>query len=266
MKINKFLSEFKKVVPDNLALSFDNVGLLVGDDSSEIKGIYICLDVSDKVLQYVIDNNFNLIISHHPIIFSGIKRFLKNDSLHMKLVKCINNDINVVSYHTNLDAISNGLNDQFIDLLGIKYKKIDILEINKIDNKCGIGRIVDLESSIGICDIVDIVKEKFNINNIRIVSREMNLNVKRICVINGLGNSMIKDCYNKGIDLVITGDITYHTAFDALENSLSLIDMGHFNSENIVYKMAVKHFIKYINGLDVKVCYDDLLEDVYKYV
>lgn len=265
MNIKNFLSKFDEYVPSKLALSFDNVGLLVGDELSNINGIYICLDINEEIIDYVIDRKINTIIAHHPIIFKPIKSITNVDSVGRKLMKCIKNNINVIAYHTNLDAVDSGMNDILVNILDFKCSHIDILNMNDIDSKSGIGRVLYLEEEENVVHIVEKVKSIFNLDKIRFVGTG-NESIRTICVINGSGNSMVKDCFGKGIDLVITGDITYHTAFDALENGVSIIDMGHFNSENIIYMEAMKRFIKnYISG-DIYIHYDTLLKDVYKFL
>lgn len=265
MKIKEFINKFEKIIPNNLALSFDNVGLLIGSEEHEITGIYICLDINDDIIEYVRRKNINTIISHHPIIFNSLKRVVDDKTVSKKIMKCVCYGINVIAYHTNLDAVVNGMNDKLVDMLNFEYKNIEILELNNVDNKCGIGRILNLKKSLDIMFIIDEIKKKFNIDKIKFVDSGNN-EINKVCVINGSGNSMIKNCFDKNIDLVITGDITYHTAFESIENKVSLIDMGHFNSENIVYIEVMKYFIKDIIGEDIRVYYDSLLTDVYKYI
>lgn len=265
MKIKDFIGKFEKIVPNNLALSFDNVGLLIGSEEREITGIYICLDINDDIIEYVRRYNINTIISHHPIIFNSLKQIVNRNSVSKKIIKCISYGINVIAYHTNLDAVINGMNDKLVDILNFEYKSIEILELNSIDSKCGIGRILNLKKSLNIKFIIHDIKKKFKIDKLRFVDSG-NIEINRLCIINGSGNSMIKNCFDRNIDLVITGDITYHTAFESLENNVSLIDMGHFNSENIVYVEVMKSLIEGIVEEDIRVYYDSLLSDVYKYV
>ena len=264
MKIMEFINKLHKIVPENIALSFDNVGLLLGDKDSEITGIYVTLDVNEEVIDYVIKHNINTIIAHHPIIFNSIKKLINSNNVQRKIRKCIANNINVICCHTNLDAIVGGMNDYIVKFLQFNCKEIEILEVNSVDNKCGIGRILTLESPLEYINIVNKIKDLFNIERLRCVNSKKNI-INRICVINGSGNSMVRDCFNKNIDLVITGDITYHTAFDAIENEVNLIDVGHFTSENLIYIEVMKDIL---NKLDVhmNVHYDKLLKEVYTYM
>lgn len=266
MKIKHFLFEFEKFAPHNLALSFDNIGLLVGDFESEITGIYVSLDINDKVIEKVRQLNLNTIVSHHPIIFNPLKQIVNSDVIGGKIIKLLNYGINVISYHTNLDATVDGMNEELVNILGFKYKDLEILEINKISDCCGIGRILNLSSELNIDYIIDQIKIKLNINHLRFIDSGSKHKFSKLCVINGSGNSMVKDCYDRDVDLIITGDVSYHTAFDAIEKGISILDIGHFNSENIIYKNVMQKFINRINGINFKIYYDELLCDVYKYL
>ena len=264
MKIIDLVKSLNKIVPKNIALSFDNVGLLIGDYEDEVKGIYVSLDINNEIINYAIDNNINTIISHHPIIFNPMKEIVNSNNVQNKVRKCISNNINIISFHTNLDAIVGGMNEYLVDFLCFDYKKIEILEINPINSKCGIGRILTLKDPLEYVHVIDKVKGKFNLDKLRCVNSNKNI-IKRICIINGSGNSMVRNCFNKDIDLIITGDITYHTAFDAIENGVNIIDVGHFTSENLIYNNVMKNILYDLN-LNLNIQYDTILKDVYTYM
>ena len=266
MKIKNFLCEFEKFAPKNLALSFDNIGLLIGDLESEINGIYVSLDVNDDVIEKAKQLNLNTIISHHPVVFNALKQIVDSDVNGKKIIKLLKYGINVISYHTNLDATVGGMNEELVNILDFKYKDLEILEINKIDSRCGIGRILNLSSGLNIDYVVERVKTKLNIDNLRFIDSGNGLYFNKLCLINGSGNGIVKDCYDKGLDLIITVDVRYDTAFDAIEKGISILDIGHFNSENIIYKNVIRKFINKIVGIDFKIYYDELLCDVYKYL
>lgn len=264
MTIGELLNKLHNVVPKKIAMSFDNVGLLIGNELEEVKGVYVTLDINEEVIEFVINNKINTIISHHPIIFSPLKQILNSNNVQRKIIKCIENNINVICCHTNLDAVKNGMNDYLIEFLGFEYEKVEILEINELDNNCGIGRILTLKQPMEYLEVIKKVKTVFKVEKLRCVNSNKEI-VNRICLINGSGNSMIKDCFNKNVDVVITGDITYHTAFDSIENQINLIDIGHFTSENEIYLNLMR---KLLNSIDVNknIYFDTLLKEVYTYM
>lgn len=265
MKIIELIQKLEKIMPSYIALSFDNVGLLIGNNNSIVTGIYVALDINSEIIRTMISKGINTIITHHPIIFKPFKDLTYNES-NYKVIECIKNDINVICCHTNLDAIIGGINDELVNILGLSYCESSILESNLSNSKVGIGRILKLKDLLNIDEIIYIIKNKLNIGGIRVVGYEKLKKIRNICIINGSGNSLISYCFNKDIDLVITGDITYHTAFEANENNLSIIDIGHFNSENNAYKSSIRKILKSLNIGSIIIVYDDILKDVFKYM
>lgn len=113
-----------ELAPRRLAESWDNVGLLVGDGRKSVNRIMVCLDAPEWVIEEAVDNNIDMIISHHPIIFSGIKRVNTDTALGRKLINLIKNDISLYCLHTNFDIVSGGLNDIFAGELGFSSSAI----------------------------------------------------------------------------------------------------------------------------------------------
>jgi dinuclear metal center YbgI/SA1388 family protein len=119
MKIKDITAVIEKFAPLPLQESYDNAGLIIGDQDTDVTGALITLDVTDEVVDEAIKNNFNLIIAHHPLIFKGLKK-INNRQLTGRLVmKCIKNDISVYAAHTNLDNVIEGVNRIIADKLGL---------------------------------------------------------------------------------------------------------------------------------------------------
>ena len=110
--------------PLSLQESYDNAGLIIGDKYSETTGVLICIDITDEVLNEAIQKKCNLIISHHPLIFKGIKKLNGNNFTEKLIIKAIKNDIAIYAAHTNLDNIIKGVNSIIADKLGLKNIKI----------------------------------------------------------------------------------------------------------------------------------------------
>jgi len=124
MKIKSLIKKLEKKFSKNIAESWDNVGLLVGDEDREITKVQISLDATEEVIDHAIEIGANLIITHHPIIFSGIKNVTSKNLIGRKLLKLIENKIAVYSMHTNLDSAKSGLNQYISEKLGVKTSKI----------------------------------------------------------------------------------------------------------------------------------------------
>lgn len=124
MKIKTLTKKLEKNFPKDIAEFWDNIGLLVGDENREITKVQISLDATEKIIDHAIENKVNLIITHHPIIFSGIKNITSKNFIGKKLLKLIENKIAVYSMHTNLDSAKEGLNQYITEKLGVKTSKI----------------------------------------------------------------------------------------------------------------------------------------------
>lgn len=124
MKIKEITSFLEKFAPLALQENYDNSGLIIGDENKEITNVLLCLDSIEEVVNEAIETNCNLIIAHHPIIFSSIKKINFRNHIERTIVKAIKNDIAIYSMHTNLDNIKGGVNSKIADILSLKDQRI----------------------------------------------------------------------------------------------------------------------------------------------
>ena len=223
IKVNNIIKEMELLAPTYLKEDFDNVGLMVGDKNKEVKKVLLALDCTLKVIEEAKKENVELIITHHPLIFKRPSSITTDTLQGKKIIELIKNDISLYSSHTNLDSVENGLNDTIVK----------ILEKNKRDDKAGLGRIVSLNESIQLEDLISKIKKSLNINNLRVVKGKDKVN--KIAIINGSGQDFIGKAVALGADCIITGDTTYHFASDYKEMEISILDVGHFASEQITF-------------------------------
>ena len=231
IKVNNIINEMELLAPTYLKEDFDNVGLMVGDKNKEVKKVLLALDCTLKVIEEAKKENVELIITHHPLIFKRPSSITTDTLQGKKIIELIKNDISLYSSHTNLDSVENGLNDTIVSILGFDNSKI--LEKNKRDDKAGLGRIVSLKESIQLEDLISKIKKSLNINNLRVVKGKDKVN--KIAIINGSGQDFIGKAVALGADCIITGDTTYHFASDYKEMEISILDVGHFASEQITF-------------------------------
>ena len=231
IKVNNIINEMELLAPTYLKEDFDNVGLMVGDKNKEVKKVLLALDCTLKVTEEAKKENVELIITHHPLIFKRPSSITTDTLQGKKIIELIKNDISLYSSHTNLDSVENGLNDTIVSILGFDNSKI--LEKNKRDDKAGLGRIVSLKESIQLEDLISKIKKSLNINNLRVVKGKDKVN--KIAIINGSGQDFIGKAVALGADCIITGDTTYHFASDYKEMEISILDVGHFASEQITF-------------------------------
>lgn len=124
IKIKNITTAIEEIAPLNYAESFDNVGLLVGDYNTEVMGVLVTLDTLENVVDEAIVNNCNLIVSFHPIIFSGLKKLTGSNYVERVVIKAIKNNIAIYSMHTALDNSFQGVNAKICEVLGLQNKKI----------------------------------------------------------------------------------------------------------------------------------------------
>jgi len=213
------------------AESYDNVGLLVGDRTQPIKKILVALDASDAVIEEAIENGCDIIVAHHPIIRDPLKSITAQCAAGRKIIRLISNGISLYVSHTNLDKAKGGVNDCLVAELGLKNCVPLIPET--FDSEIGIGRVGKLVQETTLGEFIIHIKKSLALDDAR-YSGDLNRKIKKIAVCGGSGMSFLQHAIDQNCDVYVTGDIRYHDAAYALEAGLTLVDITHYSSENIV--------------------------------
>lgn len=124
MKLSEIVKHLEKIANPQLQENYDNSGLIIGDNSTEINAAILCLDATEEVIEEAIAKNANLVIAHHPIVFKGLKSITGKNYVERTILKAIKNDIAIYAIHTNLDNVMSGVNSMILNKLGISEKKI----------------------------------------------------------------------------------------------------------------------------------------------
>ena len=227
-----------------LAEKWDNVGLMLGSNNNEVSRVLVCLDVTTSVVEEAIANNVNLIVSHHPLIFKPLKNIDYTTDFKSRIIRnLIKNDISVISFHTNLDSATLGLNDYLAKIL--KLNEIQVLFEHSLDNTAGLGRIGKLTNPMKLNDFITYIKNCFSLEIVSAVIGDE----KEISTIALLGGSGADFIYTlPEVDVYLTGDVGYHAALDAIEMKKNIIDIGHY-TESLVKDLL----LDYISELNVEV-------------
>lgn len=243
MILNEIIKKLENKFPLKNKEEWDNVGLMVGRRKNEIKKIQLSLDVTMETIDNAIKNGVDLIISHHPMIFSGVKKVNDDTVLGEKILKAIENNIAIYSLHTNLDSTREGLNDYVGKKLNLFNGKI----IDEIDEEgYGIGRVYSLDEKIKFIDFIEKIKKVFLTNNLRVSGRELDeILIKKIAIVNGAGSSYWRKAKKMGADVLITGDVKYHEALDALEEKFCIVDIGHYETEHFFGEIIKRELEKF---------------------
>lgn len=217
----------------NIAESWDNCGLLLGRYEQDIQKILLALELTEEILEEAKEEGCNLIITHHPAIFSGLKKI--TDRGEALLYRAIKEDIAIYSAHTNFDLIEDGLNDYVLSLLG--GKKIVLSEDEE-----EIIRVFDIEP-MSLMNFMDLLADRLKIDQLKLIARTKDAQISRVGMVTGAGIDYAEKSFEYGADVFITGDIKYHEAMDQIEKNRLLVDIGHFGSEKH-FKSAMRSFIK----------------------
>ena len=216
--------------PREAALDFDNVGLLAGRAEKEVERVYIALDAVDAVIDRAIESGADMLITHHPLIFSPLKKITDEDFISRRIVKLIQNDISYYAMHTNYDVL--GMAELSEKILGIRDPEVLDVTMEKEGRPEGIGRVGALEKPMTLEECCVYVKHRLNLGSLKVFG-DMQAEVSRLAISPGSGKTAIAAAIAKGADVLVTGDIGHHDGLDAVEQGLAVIDAGHYGTEYI---------------------------------
>ena len=231
--------------PTALAEEWDNVGLLLGDYNTRVNKILVALDITEDVVQEAVSGKYDLIISHHPLIYNPLKNITSASPSGRKILTLLKEGVNVYSAHTNLDKSTGGVNDCLFERLGLENSAILLEEGEGI----GLGRVGMLPNPMNLSELVLHVKNSLNLPNIRFAG-DANAVIRKVGLCGGdaSGERFIKAAYELGCEAYLTGDLRYHTTQEALEMGIQLIDMTHYTSEIFVVDAIVGYLRSVLSG------------------
>lgn len=222
MTVKELYENLCEYIPEELSEQWDNDGIMCCPDSScEVKSVLVALDVTEEIVDYAIERNFDLIISHHPLIFRPLGEITEENPVSRKIIKLISNNVSVFSFHTRADKVKGGVNDSLCELLGIA----DAVPFGE----GGLGRVGELATECELDEFTDLVKTKLSAEGVR-VSDGYNA-VKRVAVVGGDGKDFVSDAIAAGADTYISGRISYNVMEEASERGINLIEAGHYYTE-----------------------------------
>ncbi len=237
MKCKDIMVFLDKLAPFLYAESWDNVGLLAGDREKEIRTIFLAVDATDRVLEEACEAGADMLITHHPLIFSGLKSVNEDDFIGRRVRRLIREDICYCAMHTNFDIAG--------DMAGIVVARLPFWEskvLRETADGFGLGRIGLLEKPMRVQELVELIKERFDIPSVVLYGDKERV-VERVAVLPGSGKSEIKEAVKQCADLMVTGDIDHHEGIDALAKGMMLIDAGHYGLEK-VFVEYMKHSLE----------------------
>ena len=227
MNIKELYSYLDKIIPPSYTLGGDRDGLMVcPDPGREVRRVLVALDVTDEVADSAIKGDFDLIVTHHPLIFRPLGAITPDDTTAAKVIKLTRAGISVMSFHTRLDAIPGGVNDTLAGLLGLS----DITPFG-LEND-NLGRIGKTEHPVELEVFAERVKSTLFAPAVLVSG--CGRPVSKVAVVGGSGGDYIPAALAAGADTLVSGRIGYHEMMAAGEVGLNLIEAGHFYTEDPV--------------------------------
>lgn len=218
----------ERTYPKHAALEWDNVGLLVGRIEKEVRRVYVALDVTDEVIDDAIEKGADMLVTHHPLIFSPLKKITDEHFIGSRVVKLLQHDISYYAMHTNYDVLGMaGLSGTMLGLCDV-----EVLDETDLENGEGIGRVGTLMKEMTLKECCELVKTSFHLPSVTVFGDKEKM-VTRVAISPGSGKSMIRAALKKGAEVLITGDIGHHEGIDAVAQGLAIIDAGHYGLEHI---------------------------------
>ena len=224
MQLKDFISEMERIAPPELAMDFDNVGLLVSPEPEEITRVLVALDCTVPVAEEAVKVGAQLVLTHHPVLFGGTKRFLKDDPETAAIYRLVRNGIGLYAAHTNLDAAIGGVNDALAACLNLA----DVRPLPPDD----LGRIGKLEYPMPLRELAARMESALSCT--ALATGDADRIVETVALVGGSGGSDVSAAAMAGADVFVTGECKHHQALEAMARGIAVLTCGHYETERIV--------------------------------
>lgn len=240
MTVKDIMNCITEIAPLQWQEDYDNAGLQVGDLNAEVHKALIALDVTEELVEEAVAKQCDLIVSHHPLIFRGLKHLTPQTYIERVVMKAIKYDIAIVSMHTNLDNSYLGVSRMLADKLGLT--NLHLLQPYEADPElCGAGMIGELASPLEETEFLNLVANTLNSPCLR-HSALTGKKIQKVALCGGAGTPFMPDALRQKADAYLTADVKYHDFFTP-EGNILLVDGGHFETEQFT-KELIKVLIK----------------------
>lgn len=223
MIVKELIKFLNTIAPFNTAESYDNVGLLTGNAFDEIHGVCCCLDITSSIIEEAVSKKANVILSHHPVIFNGLKTI---DSWN-PITDLIKYNIAAIAIHTNFDIAPNGVNENLVKLLD--FESVGLNAVSRFDN--GYGIICDIDKPFTVQKLAEHCKNQLRLSAVRYSNNMKTIKRIAVCCGGGVDNETMQYARDDHCDAIISGDIKHNFWIEAENCHLTLIDAGHYGTE-----------------------------------
>ena len=246
MTVGEVYDYLNTVAPFRTQDSFDNSGLLIGSRNTEVYRIGVCLDITNDIVDECERVGAQLIVSHHPVIFNKITSLTESSPV-FRLIRA---GISAICAHTPLDMARGGISDVMYELMGFgDPKSSPVLDQIYPDKNIGYGRIAYLDFEISADGLAETAKNAFSAKSVKYC--DGGRSIKSVAVCSGAGNDEVYRCMDMGIDAIITGDVKHHAFVDAHNVGVTVIDAGHYATENIIVSKLIQKLAAKFPEIDI---------------
>ncbi len=253
--------ELSKIAPLRLAESWDNVGLLVGDRSQNIDRVMTCLTITQSVLDEILEQSVDLVVTHHPLPFRPIQRLTSDQVSSALLLKLVRSGVAVYSAHTAFDSAASGINQLWADSLGlVNVRPLVDLPANSATEPptkesgpaavLGSGRYGDLPTPMPFGELVRHASKTGGACSPRIVGASERM-ITRVAIACGSGGSFLGAASRRGCDSMVTGEATFHNCLEAETMGISLGLLGHYASERFAMEILANRLGEALPDLQI---------------
>ena len=239
MKVKDIISVIEEFAPLGIQEKWDNSGLCIGSPEAEVSSVLVGLDCTEELVDEAVACGADMIVTHHPLIFSGLKKISPDDIVGAAVIKAVKAGISIYAAHTNADKVIAGVSGAMAAKLGLENVAI----LDEDGEGTGLGVVGDLPEPLTAEEAVELVKSRFKLKAMR-ASRPVEGMISRVAMCGGSGGSLIGAAKASGAQLYLSGDISYHNFFTP-ENFM-IMDIGHYESEieivDILFSLIKKKF------------------------
>lgn len=225
MRLYELYDLLENTAPRELSAPWDNDGIMCAPRGNiELTRVAVSLDATLAAVEKAAENRCELLLTHHPMIFKGIKSLVPDDIASARVMCAVSHGISVISLHTRLDAASGGVNDALAKKLGMKVKR----SFGDAETP-NLGRLCEIEGDgVPLEALANHVKDALGCEALRVYGKGT---VKSIALVGGDGKDFISPAISVGADVLITGDAGYNACESAAENGFCIIEAGHYYTE-----------------------------------
>jgi dinuclear metal center YbgI/SA1388 family protein len=239
MKVKDIVEALEQFAPLSIQEGWDNSGLCIGAPGDEVHGVLVGFDCTPELIDEAVEKGCDMVVTHHPLIFSGLKKISPEDPVGAAVIKAIKHGISIYAAHTNADKVMAGVSGAMAQKLGLT----DVQILDEDGEGTGLGVVGNLPQPLVAEQMVALVKEKFKLQMLK-SSKPLEGEISRVAMCGGSGSSLIGAAKKSGAQLYISGDISYHNYFTA--DGFMIMDIGHYESEieivNILFSLIKKNF------------------------